>query len=312
MTTCSPWRRCCRPPAWSVCRWVSTTRRTSRGARPRRSSAGPISSAGSTLQAHAEAEVRVPRREVAGLGRARRLPRVDDDQALGVLDRPGEDRQRRRPAPVGQRAHQRARARAPRPASWRSWTATVPVWIAWMRSMGRCSLAGRLHAVTSRRLRIAARLPARLHRHVAHLGARAADARAPARRARADAGRPRGRTAAARRAVSARRPRRRGRARDGRRRLRDGAPRRQLARRLRRAAARGPRPRALGRRARAGRRVGGRRRVLPRRRSPFFRRCRAARGGRAARRRDRALTRDGRRRATQFIVDATSSTSRPS
>ena len=44
-----------------------------------------------------------------------------------------------------------------------------------------------VHPVASRRLRAAARLPARLHRHVAHLGARAAGARAPPRRARPDA-----------------------------------------------------------------------------------------------------------------------------
>ena len=63
----------------------------------------------------------------------------------------------------------------------------------------RCRRELRLHPVASRRLRPAARLPARLHRHVADVGARAAGARAALRRARADAARPR-RRAAARRA----------------------------------------------------------------------------------------------------------------
>ena len=53
------------------------------------------------------------------------------------------------------------------------------------RARRRVGRVPRLHCVAPRRLRPAARLPARLHGHVADVGARAARARAPARRARA-------------------------------------------------------------------------------------------------------------------------------
>ena len=120
-----------------------------------------------------------------------------------------------------------------------------------------------LHPGAPRRLGRAAGAAARLHRHVAHVGARAARARAPARRARADARRatPAGRRSAAGRA--------------------DGAVLDAVERAMDEAgfatahvagnslggylalAARRARPRALGRRARARRRLGGGRRLLP-------------------------------------------------
>ena len=50
--------------------------------------------------AQAEPEVRLPGGEIAGLGRARGLAGVDDDQTLRVLDEPREDRQRLGPAAV--------------------------------------------------------------------------------------------------------------------------------------------------------------------------------------------------------------------
>jgi hypothetical protein len=50
-----------------------------------------------------EAEVEVPRREVAGVHRPRGLAGVDDDEAVGVLDQPREDRQRLGEAAVGKR-----------------------------------------------------------------------------------------------------------------------------------------------------------------------------------------------------------------
>jgi hypothetical protein len=58
--------------------------------------------------AQPEAEVRVPPREVAGLGDAGGLTGVHDDQALGVLDEPREDRQRLGPATVHEHARQAA------------------------------------------------------------------------------------------------------------------------------------------------------------------------------------------------------------
>ena len=113
-----------------------------------------------------------------------------------------------------------------------------------------------VHPVSPGRLRHAARLPARVHRHLAHVGARAARARGAPRGAR---GHPRRacRRPVAPRAGHPRRARRRGRAGDGPGRHGDGPRRGQLARRLRRAPARGPRSRAVGRGARPGRRLGG-------------------------------------------------------
>jgi hypothetical protein len=52
--------------------------------------------------------VRVPAREVARFGHARRLAGVDHDQAFGMFDQPREDRQRLGPPPRGQYAEQAA------------------------------------------------------------------------------------------------------------------------------------------------------------------------------------------------------------
>jgi hypothetical protein len=57
---------------------------------------------GGDLLANGEAVVHVPAREPAGLERPCGLAGVDDDEAVGVLDQPGEDRQRLGEAPVGE------------------------------------------------------------------------------------------------------------------------------------------------------------------------------------------------------------------
>ena len=97
--------------------------------------------------------------------------------------------------------------------------------------------------------------------------------------------------------------RRRGRARDGRGGLRDRAHRRQLARRLRRAAARRARPRALGRGARARRRLGAGRRRRYRRRSTHFATMHEQAKAAAPHAEAIVATAEGRRRATQLIAD---------
>jgi len=53
--------------------------------------------------------------DVAGVVGVRALPRVDDDQPLGVLDRVAEDRQARRPVPVREHVCQPRRARLVEP-----------------------------------------------------------------------------------------------------------------------------------------------------------------------------------------------------
>ena len=53
-------------------------------------------------EAHAEAVVRMPARQVAGLADPRALAGVDDDRPVGMLDDPGEDRQPVRPLAVAQ------------------------------------------------------------------------------------------------------------------------------------------------------------------------------------------------------------------
>ena len=136
-------------------------------------------------------------------------------------------RRGRRPA-GGARHHRRARPRATTTTCTRPGASCCAGWAApteAARRLPRCAGAGRtttpsgacssagwrssapracyaFTALAPRRQRAAARLPARLHRHVADVGAGAAGARAPARRARPDAARPRGR-AGARRASSA-------------------------------------------------------------------------------------------------------------
>ena len=106
---------------------------------------------------------------------------------------------------------------------------------------------------------------------------------------------------------------RRGRARDGRGRLRDRAPRRQLARRLPRAAARGARAGALGRRARAGRRLGGgRRRPTWRRSTSSTTMQRAGERSRAARRARSLAHAGGPPPRDAASWPSTASTSRPS
>src|SRR5207248_1261215 len=112
-----------------------------------------------------------------------------------------------------------------------------------------------LHPVAPRRLRPAARVPARIHRDVADVGAGPARARAPSPGARGHPARPRRRACASGGTV-------RGdaagwnRAHDGRGGLCAGAPGRQLARRVPRAAARRAGAGQLGRGARSGRRLG--------------------------------------------------------
>jgi hypothetical protein len=61
---------------------------------------------GLDVLADGEAEERLPAREVAGLGDAGGLARVDDDDAFGVLDREGVDRQRLGPLAIEQRVEQ--------------------------------------------------------------------------------------------------------------------------------------------------------------------------------------------------------------
>ena len=60
------------------------------------------------------------------------LASVDDDDALGVLDREGVDRKRLRPLAVEDRVQQAASAMADAPSRQADVTATVPVWIAWI------------------------------------------------------------------------------------------------------------------------------------------------------------------------------------
>jgi hypothetical protein len=58
---------------------------------------------GRDLEAHAEAVVGMPTRQVARLVHARALAGVDHDRPIRMLDRPGEDRQPVRPLAVAQR-----------------------------------------------------------------------------------------------------------------------------------------------------------------------------------------------------------------
>ena len=110
-------------------------------------------------------------------GLARRGHAVLCDPPAGVLRRrPGGARARRRPDRRQRVAQGRRRAR--------------------LLSRRRVL---RLHARAPRRLGDAAPVRARVHRHLAHLGARPARSRAPARRARPDARRTRRRAAAGRR-----------------------------------------------------------------------------------------------------------------
>ena len=106
-------------------------------------------------------------------------------------------------------------------------------------------------------------------------------------------------------------PARRDRARDGRRGLRDRPHRRQLARRLSRAAARGARPRALGRRARP-RRAAGRRATTPTWRRSTSSRSSRSRCARSRRTRKRSCSRAKGAAAPRSTRRSTSSTSPPS
>ena len=62
------------------------------------------------LEAHAKAIIRAPARKVAGGAGLRRLTGVNDDQAFGVLNHPGVDRQLRAPCRVEQRGDAPERA----------------------------------------------------------------------------------------------------------------------------------------------------------------------------------------------------------
>ena len=88
---------------WSVCRWESTTQRTVSRVELRRDLVLRLE-----LEAR-EAEVRVPPRVIARLRRLRRLTRVEEADAVGMIDRERVDGQRL-VAPAARQIPQRPRA----------------------------------------------------------------------------------------------------------------------------------------------------------------------------------------------------------
>jgi len=83
------------------------------GREPERAQLGTDLLLGRDPFAQGEAEVWVPRREVAAVRDMGGLAGVDDDQPLGVLDEPREDRQRLGPSAVHEQARERAAPAAP-------------------------------------------------------------------------------------------------------------------------------------------------------------------------------------------------------
>src|ERR1019366_7334340 len=90
VTRISLFGKCTRPPSWSICRWVRTTRFTSRGPMP---SAQLRTDLLFAVDAERDfpSDIRVKR--LAGFEQVRALPGVDHDDAFGMIDDPCVGRQ---------------------------------------------------------------------------------------------------------------------------------------------------------------------------------------------------------------------------